>query len=75
VSAMAAAGYAAAATGEREANHGIGKGAAGSESLRFTGRRVASVCGRDPADVALSLIFGPNYFESFRVWTEALAAS
>jgi transglutaminase-like putative cysteine protease len=36
--------------------------------------RVLMARGRDAADVALSTTFGPNVLESFRVWTDEVAA-
>jgi transglutaminase-like putative cysteine protease len=32
--------------------------------------RVLIARGRDAADVAISMTFGPNVLEGFRVWTE-----
>jgi transglutaminase-like putative cysteine protease len=36
--------------------------------------RILMARGRDAADVALSTTFGPNLLESFRVWTDEVAA-
>jgi transglutaminase-like putative cysteine protease len=36
--------------------------------------RILMARGRDAADVALSTTFGPNVLESFRVWTDEVAA-
>jgi transglutaminase-like putative cysteine protease len=34
--------------------------------------RILIARGRDAADVAISTTFGPNYLETFRVWTDAI---
>jgi transglutaminase-like putative cysteine protease len=36
--------------------------------------RVLIARGRDAADVAISMTFGPNVLESFRVWTDEVSA-
>jgi transglutaminase-like putative cysteine protease len=36
--------------------------------------RVLIARGRDAADVAISMTFGPNVLESFRVWTDEVRA-
>jgi len=37
--------------------------------------RILIARGRDAADVAISTTFGPNYLQSFRVWTDEVTAS
>jgi transglutaminase-like putative cysteine protease len=37
--------------------------------------RILIARGRDAADVAISTTFGPNYLESFRVWTDEISES
>ena len=37
--------------------------------------RVLIARGRDASDVAISSTFGPNKFESFRVWTEEVGSA
>jgi hypothetical protein len=37
--------------------------------------RILMARGRDAADVAIATTFGPNFLESFKVWTDELAST